>query len=367
MAKRIFCGRYLPADLKNEADIPLQVDMTTGGAAPNGYIDCNNINTAIIRNVLGESSNSVSVLCKSNKINKWARWKPGVSQYSNYLPTVPNGVVITLAPPGECKMGDFAGYNHQETTKPTYYATSISSDMGKYEFGLNQVLYRPELARGRMQPIYSGDVRAGIDESLWDLIKMQIWIDSGGGYSLNSTTGYIDFNDQTEKTLLNINDFAIGIYDVCVRPCYMDVNDGTTPLAVIEDGVIVFRFEVVNPASLWSVVDKGSSSNYGSGGKTEVTYDFDITRESTQARIVDIRLLASSPNSYFSDTYYFPANMDNVEFSGNQTKNFTGAFSLEGEYGIPSDTGLLEVQISINNGTNWYSVGGLTGTLENFH
>lgn len=50
--------------------------------ASNGTFDISNITTTNIRNVLGESTNNVRLLCQSPKINQWALFRPiGTSPY----------------------------------------------------------------------------------------------------------------------------------------------------------------------------------------------------------------------------------------------------------------------------------------------
>ena len=95
------------------------------------------LTTNAVASALGEASNDVGTLCKSNKINKWSKWKPiqnnkvtGLTltdlQNANFGFTIPNadadeGVALAQAwtynkPTGGAaspyRLGDFRGYEH---------------------------------------------------------------------------------------------------------------------------------------------------------------------------------------------------------------------------------------------------------------
>ncbi|MFP4018903.1 MAG: hypothetical protein ACLFUH_06605 [Bacteroidales bacterium] len=94
-----------------------------------------NITTNQIRNVLGESSNSIAELCSSDKVNKNALFRPdGNSPY---------------------KMGDFAGYHHDAKAPLHFYLDDFDGsdlklntyDTDSFEVGTN---FR--IARGERPP-----------------------------------------------------------------------------------------------------------------------------------------------------------------------------------------------------------------------
>ena len=80
--------------------------------------------------VLGEDATNVSELCKSNKINKWAKWKPiPYGSIEGIMYEGPN----TLYP--LCRIGDFNGYNHNAAHpilngRVSLGATTLSNRVG---------------------------------------------------------------------------------------------------------------------------------------------------------------------------------------------------------------------------------------------
>ena len=111
---------YYTSDIINRSDVG---DLLDNG---DGTIDATNVNTTDVRNVLGESTNNVGLLCKSSKINMWALFKPGYIDYDA------NNNLIFKQPTDSdgYKLGDFLGYNHS-AGKPE--VPDISVDYGEDE------------------------------------------------------------------------------------------------------------------------------------------------------------------------------------------------------------------------------------------
>lgn len=111
-----------------------------------------NISTTLVRNTLGEDNNDVGLLCTSNNINIWAKYKP-------HSLTVPSGVendgqkdhglyrrsdtkAITYARPAggasdPYRIGDFRQYNHSANPPIRFNFTEVR------EINTDQVLTAP--------------------------------------------------------------------------------------------------------------------------------------------------------------------------------------------------------------------------------
>lgn len=99
------------SEIKSRADIPLQADMVVNG----NTVDCSNLNITQIKNVLGESTTSLSGLCSSPNVNIWS----GFSPIEWYI----DAQVLKHRVRTPYIMGNFAGYNHQA---PAPYANATS-------------------------------------------------------------------------------------------------------------------------------------------------------------------------------------------------------------------------------------------------
>lgn len=91
----------------------------TASKKGNNQVEFSGLTTTQIKNVLGESSHAVGVLCKSTKVNKWSGCQPGTWLGSSATGD-PNGAknisyVAKTAPPYQ--ESSYAGYNHN-ATKP---------------------------------------------------------------------------------------------------------------------------------------------------------------------------------------------------------------------------------------------------------
>lgn len=115
--------------------------------------DTTDITTTQVRNVLGETTNNVSALCNSSKINPWALFKPIYG----------NGYSI----------GDFAGYNHN-AKPPTYffnpltYYSSVKNAAGVGVIGFS-------LTKGERPP------RLDNPSNDWSRLKVKITYGDAGG------------------------------------------------------------------------------------------------------------------------------------------------------------------------------------------
>ncbi len=114
-----------------------------------------NISHTLIRNTLGENTKLLSVLCKSNKINRWSRYKPfqynaaafaSVAAWRNAAKTVDYGIIC---PTGDNNPVTAAGkaYNYQKPTSNyrradfrnyEHYATQPIYGMGNLDFNTLQ-------------------------------------------------------------------------------------------------------------------------------------------------------------------------------------------------------------------------------------
>jgi len=95
---------YTAAELKSRADLPAQAGMTVSGTD----VLCAKINTTLVRNCLGASSNKFSELCTHANVNVWSGFGPTVR-------TEVAGVLVN-SHPAPYDIGDFMGYNHAAVT-----------------------------------------------------------------------------------------------------------------------------------------------------------------------------------------------------------------------------------------------------------
>lgn len=107
---------YTPTDIKVRTTVPEAASIARNATT----VDFANITVTKIANAIGSSSHLISVLCRSNLVNKWAGFSP-------YLRSVVGGV-LAHNKPTMCKAGDFAGYNHNAAT-PHYESTTHASDV----------------------------------------------------------------------------------------------------------------------------------------------------------------------------------------------------------------------------------------------
>lgn len=107
-----------------------KMSNTCDHAVSGTTVECTNVTTAKITNIISGSSNSVSVLCKHANVNKWSAFSPILMSISS---AGMNGTIVWTAPANNYMMGSFAGYNHSAIT-PAYYSTthadtvSVASD-----------------------------------------------------------------------------------------------------------------------------------------------------------------------------------------------------------------------------------------------
>lgn len=252
MAKRLNTGIIDSATIKSEADIPAQVDMTTG----TGYVDCVNISLSAVKTLLGASTYSLYDICRtdatfvtggeSGKINAWARYKPGVVTYNDPTPdNAWSNPTFTYTKPNACSLGSFAGYNHGENTKPVYWATPPSASYGTVYLGMVNQTYNSGLGMGRLCPILGTSPE---DEDYWDRVKVYIYVkeDSAEYYTAwyPSDTGvYLDLT--TSPALYEMGAHGEGsghTYTVYLQPWYYDAEDAQE--AACEGGYASFTYTV---------------------------------------------------------------------------------------------------------------------------
>lgn len=139
--------------IKVNADIPDQSDMFINGST----VDCSNITTTKVKNVLGESSTSVGALCQSNKINKGANFRPSGTAPFN--------------------LGDFAGYNHNAYPTTFYYSFNPVVN-STYVGGGIPISF--VLAKGERPPEKDNT------SCSWDRIKLEVNVTGGLNASLST-------------------------------------------------------------------------------------------------------------------------------------------------------------------------------------
>ena len=116
-----------------------------------------NITADIISITIGVGSNDIGTLCTSNRINPWARYKPGYlySDANNYIQFQPPRGLGNIDPRGAYlgnayegyNMGDYGGYNHQATAPNT-------PALGNIVYGSSSA----GAATSRSIPFYIGEI-----------------------------------------------------------------------------------------------------------------------------------------------------------------------------------------------------------------
>lgn len=101
------------ATLKSKASIPAQTDITVVG----NTIDCVNISLTQVKNVIGASTFSVYDVCRHDNVNVWSQFGPTIRIYTGVGTW---SAALVNSKPTECKLADFAGYQHFTTSVPGY-------------------------------------------------------------------------------------------------------------------------------------------------------------------------------------------------------------------------------------------------------
>jgi hypothetical protein len=254
MAKRLSTTSAPAADIKTLADIPAQIHMTTGA----GYVDCSNISLSAVKNLLNSPNYSLYDICRTDgtfvaggeagKINAWARYKPGTVSYNtgqtpaNAWDAAPT---FTYNKPDTARLGDFAGYRHDEDTTPVYGTFTPSS----YTFykGItgydHEHVYSP-FGKGYMLPILDASKET---EDYWSRVRLHCAIKDSGG------TTYSTFNfPAAAATYLTWGSQEIATpgaygedpdtYTFYAQPWYYDSGDATE--AQCECGRKTFTYTV---------------------------------------------------------------------------------------------------------------------------
>jgi hypothetical protein len=379
-AKRLYTTFWQPSDLKTDADIPAQADITIGA----GYLDCKNISLSAVRVLVGAPAPDLYSVCnlpgtfvaggESGKINAWARYKPGMTAYDVHgmLPdNCYDNPSFTYTPPGTsgARLGDFAGYNHSEATRPVYWGAPHQSEQ-YVVYGTWDI--RGGLQRGRLCPLLGSGPE---DETLWSRVKVQAWLKVGSGaYSLISTSGYIDLSEPTGDTatlLFTMGDHGevIGTnYTLCLRPVYMD-EDGETPLAVCEGGVEILTYRKwgteADIAAALSITlnDVDTIAPDAEHHYTRFTYDFNLNNLEDSALTLAIRLRAEDNDAWFTETYLLTSEVTIPEAD---YENFVEATGLNLPSTLYDGTFKLGVEVSVDGGTTWIHVGYLGTTLQHW-
>lgn len=186
---------------------------------------------ADVKAVLGESSNALSTLCKSSKINKWAKYKPVV--YASYAPdrsetawwhgtnrncsltintytscsTLKSGYSSNygyVKPSGGSaspyRLYDFAGYNHKAPTLGMFYCGGMTDAQGRYivyttddpRTVINFSFYEVASAINIMDLLYKngGGLFTSSDTNLY----CGVMVNNGSGYAVAVNTNAIGVN-----------------------------------------------------------------------------------------------------------------------------------------------------------------------------
>lgn len=110
MAKVLNAYRLITAaTIKANAEIPNQADMTVVGTT----VECINISTTKIKNVIGHTNNKLSELCAAVGINHWSGFGPTKRTISG---SGASGEIVNSDPTANYKIGDYPGYNHGAVT-----------------------------------------------------------------------------------------------------------------------------------------------------------------------------------------------------------------------------------------------------------
>ena len=377
-AKRLNTTFWLPSDLKADADIPAQADITIGA----GYIDCKNISLSAVRVLVGAPIPDLYSVCnlpgtfvaggESGKINAWARYKPGTTAYDVHglLPAnCYDNPSFTYTAPAEsgAALGDFAGYNHNESTRPVYWASPHAS--GQVLYGTLEI--RGGLQRGRLCPLLGSGPE---DETFWSRVKVQAWLKvNDGAYSLVSTSDYVDLSEPSGDTatlLFTMGEHSETIgnnYTLCLRPVYMD-EDGTTPLAVCESGVEILTYRKWGTAedisaALSVTLNSVDTEEPIGGNPTTFTYDFDLNNVAETAISLAVRLRAEDNDAWFNQTYLLTSG---VTIPGSDSYNFYNNDGVNLPATLYNGTFRLSVEISVDEGETWITVDNLGTELQHW-
>lgn len=184
------------------------------------YYAGSDIKVTEVKSALGEGNSSIGALCTSNKINKWAAYKPGYifaesSGGVNYTYTyIPKTTPFLL--------GDFIGYN-PNAKPPVHYHTPLPATYTLEQGDWAQIDIK--LARGEMDAIAGGTDKNYVDVQLQynagPVQHNRISVPAVGSYET------VTFYSQ-----------IIAAGDLIVKPVYYyDVGEGVyQDLAIIEDG-----------------------------------------------------------------------------------------------------------------------------------
>lgn len=206
-----------------------------------------NITTTLVGNELGVSGNNVSVLCKSDKINMWSKWKPikstslggitesilqssnyglsyqtfvSVSDAAEYFDGIMNGWIYDR-PYDIFRLGDFRNYKHD--AKPIIHSytnteSAINSTPGA-TMGASAILNDDP-----------NDVRL-IDIPNFQTMYFGIIIKKGSTVRYSTSTAPLGDNQVGMNVLLSTYNLPVGSYEVypvlCAQP-YIN-NTNSTP------------------------------------------------------------------------------------------------------------------------------------------
>lgn len=368
---------YWPSsDLKADADFPASNDITIGA----NYMDCANLSLNALRTLLNASASELYDLCnlsgtfvkggETGKINAWARYKPGQTAYNVSLPvncydnptftyTAPGG------PPSGSHLGYFAGYNHNEETRPVYWGAPHQTE--QYVVWTT-IAIKNGLMRGKLCPILSSDVE---DETYWSRVKVQAWLRvNSGSYSLISTSDYVNLSEVGEDGITLFTMGAHGetpgnTYTLCLRPVYMD-SDGVTPLAVCEGGVEILTYRMAGESDYQEILAVANASvtsdNTTNSPHTTFFATWDIVNSHTDSLELYVRLRAKDNDDWFDWTYEVGTGKFVIPGSGslsfNNISNVLGDTLYDGTF-------RLDCLISID-GSTWINIGTLDSAVQHW-
>ena len=128
---------YTAAQLKSRSTIPAATDITANASD----IDCVNIKASAVKSTLSAAEYSLYNLCRHANVNHWS-W---------FGPTVRSVVSQELVndDPTECRLGDFAGYNHSAAT-PVINEGGGSGGSKSYDYEGTDLLVRVRVELGEI-------------------------------------------------------------------------------------------------------------------------------------------------------------------------------------------------------------------------
>jgi hypothetical protein len=356
MAKRIYEIYYNASIVKSDADIPAQADMTVTA----NYVDCSNIKLSEVKTLLGVAAFNLSDCCTSAAIKKWAAFRPGsfegpagggsdwvptdITDTPIYVQTWPGGTIADAY-----KLGEFAGYNHDEVNPPTYYDSGPTTPLS-YETG-KSIDISFSLARGARLSVPS----YLLYDTDWDHMAIEYYKDAGAGYSLDDTVYPVDLD--TMPIVKTYTSQPAGTnWNICIRPCYINATDDVTVEGIMEDGPRVVALSWTTLQIECTVFSMDSTYRSLGNDYFECSFTLERITRSDAIDIGYIRLYMYDESGEIVPPRTANAVPSSQIFTGlADSHNFTSTIIAHAEVVDTTDAKIV-VQISMDNAT-WQNLG----------